>query len=275
MEEESRAKFINDFYAHQAMYLALKMADIEAEIGHCIVKSPDMPGDIGMFFNVCIADGRIWDVAFHFAIPQPCEKFKEAMAKWPVDSLFPAKSQRVYLPLPSDDDIKSHPLGLRKEIKRAKEQYHLTLGIGTIPELDPFFTDKKPYQELVITREAREMMNDHYMDIDDRESIIKLYGKGNIESLMEESFEEFQERLDSFIEEYPDTDQRSRQMSRFEEQVWQGKKLKIQMAFHFAENKQEIIERNKKTVTRFTDLIDPNRVKKSAFSWYTCPWDSF
>ena len=272
MKYESRAKFLNDYYAEKAMYLALIMAGIEAEVSFCIIKPPYMPADIGLPFKVCIASGRIWDVASHFDIPQACEAMKEAMTMepWP---WFPAKSPRDYLPLPSDDDIKTHPLKVAQALKAAKIEYHLSLGMGT--ELDPFFTDKIPYQELVIKREAREKLSYQYMEIEDRESIIKMYGKENIENFMEESIENFKERLDSLIEKYPDTNLRSRNLSSFEHARWKKKKTDLSDAFHAAKNKDEIIERNKRTVTRFTDLIDPNRIKKIDEDIFTCPLDCF
>ncbi len=263
MQTESRARFINHFYAEQAMYLALKMAGIEAEVGHCTIRLRKFPGDIGMPFRVCIADGRIWDVAFHFPLPYPCkENSKEVIARLPEWAQFPPKSTRVYLPLPSDDDIKTHPLGLRKALSDAKMTYHITLGICTIPELDPFFADKIPYQELAITWEAREMMSTHYMDMNDRRSIIKMYGTENIENLMEESIEDFKARMNSFVRKHPNIDERSRHLSNFEESRWRENKTVLQEAFRRAENKQEMVERNKKTVTRFTDLVDPSKINK-------------
>ena len=112
METESRARFINHFYAEQAMYLALKMAGIESEVSLCIVKPPDLPGDIGLPFRVCVAEGRILDVSFQFALPHPCEEYKDAMSKLPESSLFAPKDPRIYIPLPSDDDIKTHQGGV-------------------------------------------------------------------------------------------------------------------------------------------------------------------
>ncbi len=168
--------------AGEMLYCLLTMQGIQAEIVYCVGRVSYLPMYSSIFpgLGVVIADGQIFDPT----ILLPNNRF------------FRPGVKREYKPLPKWGFSDSLELD---HIKRAyiNTRVHLpTLLVYDKSGIDPLDLRRMRLFEIWC------IMEDHYLDVSDKESLIELFKEENIKNLQKATGVDFRIRVDKVIKEF-------------------------------------------------------------------------
>ena len=181
MAEETREG--NIVNAYEFVYVSFTLANIEAEVTHSFVtmKGASCGMTVGMRrpVSVVLVEGRIYDITAH--VP---------------NMIYPASLHHEYGPLPPDSAIAENP-AFTKYVNQMKT-YH-GFPDPEIPCMCSTFEKDKAFLKNAHRLKCRVLMATHYIDYNDREAIIRMYGAEKIKKASGQSVKGFRAYLDRII----------------------------------------------------------------------------
>ncbi len=167
--------------AAEILYCLITMQNVDAEVVYCLGRVSWLPMESSIFpgLAVVIADGQIFDPT----ILLPNNRF------------FRPGVSREYQPLPEWDAADY------VQLSAIKTSYIMTRAhLPTLLVYDKSIIDPVDLRRIKLF-EIWSMMEQHYMDVTDKKSLVEMFRKDNIKKLQEATGMHFKEHIDTLLEE--------------------------------------------------------------------------